>query len=80
LKIADFPSFAEPDHHITDLLGGAKTIEQVAAFARRELPPLALCFTKMVEGCLQAVASTESQPRFFATLRRFQPGGGTDGG
>jgi hypothetical protein len=42
---------------ITDLIGGAETIKQAAAFAVHELPPLVRRFAKMVESYLQAVAS-----------------------
>ena len=40
---------------ITNLLGGAETIKQAAAFSVNELPPLVRSFTKMVDGYLQAV-------------------------
>jgi hypothetical protein len=49
---------SESLNSITDLLGTVETIKQAAAIAVHDLPPLVRSFTKMVEGYLEAIAST----------------------
>jgi len=44
---------------ITDLLGLAEAIKAAAVYSVQELPSLVRSFTKLVEGCLQAVGDAK---------------------